>query len=65
VTAFVRRRHADVPRADEMAVRVVNRPLDRLDGRRVRDVVNLDVNRIQDGEHVLEPCKSGTRGIPR
>jgi hypothetical protein len=42
----------------------VNRPLDGLDGRRVRNVVDLDVDRI-DGKHVSELCKSGTRKFVR
>jgi hypothetical protein len=42
----------------------VNRPFDGLDRCRVRDVVNLDVDRI-DGEHVREVCKADTREITR
>jgi hypothetical protein len=40
----------------------VNRPLHGLDRRRVGDIVNFDVNRI-DGEHAREVCKSNTREI--
>ena len=60
---LVGRRNADVPGAYEMAVGGVNRPLHGFDRRRIRDVVNFDVDRI-DGEHVGEVCKSNTRKIP-
>lgn len=57
-------RNAHVPGAYEMTVSGVNRPFHGLDRCRVRDVVNLDVDRI-DGEHVREVCKADTREITR
>ena len=64
IAMFVSSRHTHVPGAYEMTVSVLNRPLHGLDRRRVRDVVNFDVDRI-DGEHVGEVCKSDTREITR
>jgi hypothetical protein len=64
VATFVGGRNAHVPGAYKMAVGGVNRPLHGLDRRRVRDVVNFDVDRI-DGEHVREVCKADTREITR
>jgi hypothetical protein len=64
IAMFVSSRHTHVPGAYEMAVSVLNRPLHGLDRRRVRDVANFNVNRI-DGEHEREVCKSGTREIAR
>lgn len=64
VAMFVGGRNAHVPGAYEMTVSGVNRPFHGLDRCRVRDVVNLDVDRI-DGEHVREVCKADTREITR
>ena len=62
VAMLIGRRNTHVPGAYKVAVGGVNRPLHGLDCRRVRDVVNFDVDRI-DGEHAREVCKSDTREI--
>ena len=56
---FGSRRHAHVPSTDEVAERGMHSLLDRAGDRRVGDVSNLNVNRIDD-EHQPQRCNCGT-----
>ena len=59
-TPFVRRRYLHVPHAHQVAERIVHTLFDSDNRRRVGDVSNLNVNRIDDDEHRPQRCKSGT-----
>ena len=54
-----RRRYAHMPRAHEVSERHMHGLLDRDSDRRLGDVSNLNVNRVDD-EHRPQTCKCGT-----
>lgn len=57
---LVGRRDLHAPHAHQVAERVAHSLFDSDNRRRVGDVSNLNVNRIEDDEHGPQKCKSGT-----